>query len=385
MESEKRIREICDRIRQLRVENAGARGKTNFARDLGISPSTYDYYEKGRVPPLELLIRIAELTHSDLGWLLTGKEGTQSVAPRHPAIARAAKLLADHPDFASPLAAFVELLSQTAATFPKPESGAAATEQTSYGAEPAAQKGPETAASEEVSQPAKPPAVKAAVERQPGHPAVLVPAERLVAGTAAAGDNVAYDALGRTIKPSLSERQGWIPILGRSAAGIPHFWRETGGDDGGATALADLVSRMRPRKARRVHQAQARGELAADGSTAQLVLLDAPEPPGTAEFVIAEHISQRYDVVFAVRIDGASMAPEILHGDVVILSPSCPAEQGKPAVVQLAGQIGVTCKLFRIEADRLHLIPINENFPPTDHPLSDLRWALAVIARVRPV
>ena len=56
---------------------------------------------------------------------------------------------------------------------------------------------------------------------------------------------------------------------------------------------------------------------------------------------------KKYDVVFAVRIDGASMAPEILHGDVVILSPSCPAEQGKPAVVQLADKIGVTCKLFR--------------------------------------
>ena len=374
------------------MEIAGPRGKSKFAKEIGVSPSTYDYYEKGRLPPLDMLIRIAEYANADLGWLMTGREGKEAVRASHPAVARIAKLLADRPDFAAPLAAFVDLLSQTAAAFPAPAA-------VDSGAEPVAlesagdQKSPSVApTAADVGLSGQPlPNRPAAPPRQAGigHPPADIPAPPALSQGPAIrrpvhAGQIIRDVAGRVAAPGLSERQGWIPILGRSAAGIPHFWRETGGSDGGATALADLVSRMRPRKARRVHQARAVGELAADGSTAQLVLLDAPEPPGTAEFVIAEHIARRYDVVFAVRIDGASMAPEILHGDVVILSPSCPAEQGKPAVVQLAGQIGVTCKLFRVEGDRVHLIPINESFSPTDHPLAELAWALAVIARVRP-
>lgn len=347
MSDKPHINEICDRIRQLRVEHAGARGKASFARELGISSSTYDYYEKGRIPPVDLLVRIAELTNADLRWLLTGQELGPGVPASHPAIARAAKLLADRPDFAGPLAAFVDLLSQAAGTFP------AKADQKSGTPAPAAP---------------KPDQSKAPTE----------------SGAAAGAEGPRLREIPPPAPPSRSERQGWIPILGRSAAGIPHFWRETGAGDSGATALADVVARMRPRRARHFRQACATGELAANGTSAQLVLLDSPEPPGTAEFVIAEHISRRYDVVFAVRIDGASMAPEIRHGDVVILSPSCPAEQGKPAVVQLADQIGVTCKLLRIEGDRVHLIPINEDFAPTEHPLGELAWALKVIARVRP-
>jgi transcriptional regulator with XRE-family HTH domain len=374
MSDNNRIREICDRIRQLRVENCGARGKSTFARKLDISPSSYDYYEKGRLPPLDLLIRIAELTHANLAWLLTGKEAAErpSISASHPVISRAAKLLADHPDFAEPLTAFVNLLQETAAAFAKPQAKKTdATIKQVDDFEDLTEVGSLKQTSPATHQPA-------------ATTATHVPAIRLVSGVAGGEGDVAYDALGRQMGPGLSERQGWIPILGRSAAGIPHFWRDIGGGDRGVTALADVVARMRPRKARRIHQAVATGELAAD-ATAQLVLLDAPEPPGTAEFVIAEHISRRYEVVFAVRIDGASMAPEILHGDVVILSPSCPAQQGKPAVVQLADQIGVTCKLFRLEGDRVHLIPVNEAFAPTDHPLAELRWALEVIARVRPV
>jgi SOS-response transcriptional repressor LexA len=54
-------------------------------------------------------------------------------------------------------------------------------------------------------------------------------------------------------------------------------------------------------------------------------------------------------------------------------------------VVQLEGQIGVTCKLIRFDDGRVYLIPINESFQPTSHARGDLVWALRVIARVRPV
>jgi SOS-response transcriptional repressor LexA len=77
------------------------------------------------------------------------------------------------------------------------------------------------------------------------------------------------------------------------------------------------------------------------------------------------------------------MEPEYRHGDLVVLSPSQPAVDGRAAVVQLAGQIGVTCKLFRRAGDRVHLVAINERYPPTAHAADELLWALRVLGRVR--
>jgi len=47
------------------MEYAGTRGKASFAREIGISPSTYDYYENSRVPPADVLVRISELTNGN--------------------------------------------------------------------------------------------------------------------------------------------------------------------------------------------------------------------------------------------------------------------------------------------------------------------------------
>jgi len=345
---------ICSRVRQLRVEYAGTRGKASFAREIGISPSTYDYYESSRVPSVGVLIRISNLTNVDIRWLLIGQEGSAGISAAHPAVLRAAKLLADRPDFAAPLAAFVDLLAEATAKFP----------------------------------------ARAPAPGEQGHQATPVveptgPVRRRAGRTSGKGGPTsapepAVKAPNPDSPPPV-ERQGWIPILGRSAAGIPHFWRETGGHAQEATTLGDLVATMKPLAARRVHEACAVGELGITQPNVQMVLLDSPQPPGTAEFVIAEHISQNYGAPFAVRIDGQSMEPEIRHGDVVVLSPDVPAEEGKPAVVQLVDQIGVTCKLFRSEGDRVHLIPINESFTPSTYPRRELVWALKVIARVRPV
>ncbi|NQU76945.1 MAG: hypothetical protein HQ546_11595 [Planctomycetes bacterium] len=356
------IVDVCSRVRQLRVEYAGARGKAAFAREIGISPTTYDTYEKLRLPPATVLVRIADLTHTDLRWLLTGKEGPAPIPPGHPVIARAARLLANRPKCASALAAFVDLLAEAAEKFPDADLAVGkGTTQTQNLASP-----PEQAAGKEN---AETPRTKIA----PSKAAEDAPAE------APTGDTDVTDGV-----PS-SDRQGWIPVIGRSAAGIPHFWQDIGGDSKGVTMLADLVAAMKPRPARFLGRAEAVGVLAADGSTVQMVLLDTPEAPGTAEFVIAEHIASKYDATFAVRIDGESMEPEICHGDVVLLCPSYPAEQGKPAVVQLVDQIGVTCKLYRSERDGIHLIPINERFSPAAYRPDQVVWALKVIARVRPV
>ena len=68
-------RDIIERVIQLRRKHFGPRGKARFARALGISPSTYSYYEKNRVPPPSLLVQMARLTGANLDWLLTGSPG----------------------------------------------------------------------------------------------------------------------------------------------------------------------------------------------------------------------------------------------------------------------------------------------------------------------
>lgn len=356
---------ICGRVRQLRIEHAGLRGKASFARQLDLSPSTYDYYENDRVPPAEVIARIADLTGADLQWLLTGVEGGASSPSSHPAVTRAARLMESQPGCAEALSAFVHLLEQMHETFPSSSAQADSTT------------GKATSEPTSPDRPVPGPGT-ACIEMCPSRSK----AEDLIAAVASvppvAGLHTAAHA-------ALEERQGWIPILGRSAAGVPHFWRDTDFEPTGATHLADLVATMKPRDARHVSRALAEGDLGADSEHVQLVLLDSPEPPGTAEFVIAEHIARRYRVLFGVRIDGESMEPEISHGDVVIVSPELPAVDGQSAVVQLSDQIGVTCKLYRRDDGDVHLIPINETFSPTVVSADEVVWALKVIARVRPV
>ena len=73
----------------------------------------------------------------------------------------------------------------------------------------------------------------------------------------------------------------------------------------------------------------------------------------------------------------------LIHGDLVIVCPSQPAVQGKAAVVQLRGQIGVTCKLYRQDADKVHLIPTNKQYEPQSFEVSEVLWALRVLFRIR--
>jgi SOS-response transcriptional repressor LexA len=335
--------DICRRIIQIRLEMDGPRGKASFAKRLGLSPSTYDYYEGNRVPPAEALVGIAEMAGVDLYWLLTGKSGP-SVSSSHPVIQRAAKLLADHPDAAKPLAAFIELLAQSAGF---PQKAAVASGQEGVPRRLAEAQG-------ERDEAAYPAAVQP--RRQPRDGAI---------------DTTA-------VEPA---KASWIPILGRTAAGVPHFW-SSGGEASGITMLADLVRRHAHEPSRQVRSAAAaEGEGPVQEAVAVVTLRQAGEDQ-PVEFVSARGIKARYADAFALRIDGESMAPEIRHGDIVIVSPTVPAENGRPAVVQLSKQIGVTCKLFRRSGKSVHLIPLNERFSPLVYPAEQVDWALRVLARV---
>jgi len=325
--------EICRRIAQVRLEVSGPRGKSAFAKKLGLSPSTYDYYESTRIPPADVLMKIADVADLDLNWLLTGHFGPDAVAADHPVLQRAAAMLADRPNAAAPLAAFVDILGASL-RFP---------------AKSAAQGGRDN---------------RAAENAEPGEPEIDARAPlRMVEYEGAAG-------------PAAS----WIPVLGRSAAGVPHFWADSD-EAAGVTTLGELIARHARGTPRRVRSATAATE--DQEAAVQIITVTEPDGPEVVSFVAAAGIKAHHADAFALRIDGDSMAPDIRHGDLVVLSPSVEAADGRPAVVQLAGQIGVTCKLFRREGETVHLVPIAEHLAPQTFGAEQFSWALRVLARVR--
>lgn len=303
----------------MRLEVAGPRGKASFAKQLGISASTYDYYESARVPPADILVKVADIGGVDLRWLLTGRAGENAsvaVCSNHPAVQRVAKLLGDHPDAAEPLAAFLDILAAS----------------------------------------------------------MKFPAKVALAGGEAAGEFAESTDIS-------TDRSTWIPVLGRTAAGVPQFWQSQADADA-VTQLSELVARNAQRSSS-VLRAVADSEVGGQSETVGLVTLNVPDENDVSEFIAAAGIKSRFPDVFAVRVDGESMMPDIRHGDLVMLSPSAPAVDGRVAVVQLDGQIGVTCKVFRRSGEAIHLIPVNEQYPPQNFPSKKLVWALRVLGRVR--
>ena len=185
--------------------------------------------------------------------------------------------------------------------------------------------------------------------------------------------------------PDPDKRKGWLPVLGRSAAGVVFFWEDLPNSDSKKPAqrLSELIEAYL--------QAQTTDHWPAsmettDGEASDMVSLiqvNVPNDAAVAEFLDCPAVRQRYPDAFALRIDGQSMQPQLLHGDLVIVSPAQPALQSKPAVIQLRDQIGVTCKLYRQEADKVHLIPTNKQYEPQTFELDEVQWALRVLFRVR--
>lgn len=107
---------LAERIRELRRRHFGPRGKGELAKRLGLSPEEYERYERGVLPPGEVMVRLCEVTGEDLQWLLTGVAARSTVVisgtrTRHQEVlTRLARLLDDKPALAAPVEAFVDLL-----------------------------------------------------------------------------------------------------------------------------------------------------------------------------------------------------------------------------------------------------------------------------------
>ncbi len=108
---------LSSRIRELRRRHYGPRGAARFAELLGVPVEDFVRFERGAVPPGELLVRMCECTGEDLQWLLTGVAARGSVViagARHrhqQLLTRLATLLEECPHLATPVESFLELLS----------------------------------------------------------------------------------------------------------------------------------------------------------------------------------------------------------------------------------------------------------------------------------
>jgi len=110
---------IIERVIQLRTQHFGKRGKSIFARELGISPSTYNYYEQDRVPPADILLKMSKATGVGLGWLIAGEENfadasnNSSNAGPGSDIGRAVEaLVTENPQLRQAISAFIEIICE---------------------------------------------------------------------------------------------------------------------------------------------------------------------------------------------------------------------------------------------------------------------------------
>ncbi|MBU1260705.1 MAG: LexA family transcriptional regulator [Planctomycetes bacterium] len=305
---------VIERIVSLRKGFSGERGRKKFAALLGISPSTYSYYEKDRVPPIPILLKICELCNVNIGWLLTGKSDEKSGKNDQISL-KIRKIIEKQPASLQAILAFLDLLEQEAAF------------QSSRGQSQALQQ----------------------------------------------------------------DSTGWIPVLGRTAAGVPGLWGEAIGTDSTVleTHLEELVQRHI--NASIVNSiatdisidSQARPIIQALNNVQANLVQTAGGDDQIVQFVDCPQIRELLPDCFALQIDGDSMAPRINDGDIVIVSPSIPASPALPAVVRIANAIGVTCKLMRIENETVHLVPINEKYDTKIVKRKDLLWTLAVLCHIR--
>ena len=315
---------LSGRLTQLRAAVFGPRGRAAFARALGVSPSTYNYYEKGRQPPSDLLARAAEVTGADLTWLMTG-HGEAFVDPGD----RGGDTRLSHPARQA-----LDRFAQATAGTPQP--------------------------------------------------AARIALEALLGEIEEAAPSPASLWRPRAFTPTETA----IPILGRTAAGLPAEWDAWFTGESDADVLESLLARVEtcPAKRRRAAVAPPDPQVEAAAPTdltAELIQLSAPTPDGIAEFLRAAGLGPLEPGTFALRVDGQSMAPRIRDGDIVVSRRGEPPRAGHTAIVKVRDRIGVTVKLWRPEGDSVHLVPINEACDPGILPRDAVLWACRVLWLVR--
>jgi len=181
---------------------------------------------------------------------------------------------------------------------------------------------------------------------------------------------------------SPTNRAGWIPIVGSTAAGKARFWEELPSTHGGPEADAQLENILRDYVTQTETGVSASSPYL-DSSAISLIQLSTPDEKGFLEFLNAPKVRAKHPAAVAWRIDGESMSPRYQDGDLVITSDKHPAVAGHPCVARQSGQIGVNCKIYQEAGREVLLIPINEACPVQRFPRKQLMWAWRVLFSVR--
>lgn len=341
---------ICNRMRQIRLRVFGSRGKARFARELGVRATTYQGYERDRIPPVEVVLRAVEVTGCDLVWLLTGRLPAGGVLGTGPArlVERVADLLRRHPDAGTSLEAFLRLI------------------------DPAEVRGTGETVGLQM--------VPASFQRESSRPSV----ER-------ASAPLPFAAPITSQTPRLAVGSRWlVPVVGGTAAGSARFWRdfdfgEEGADPGHEASVR--LDKILKEPAAQSHVAECilrpDGGLAEQSDTVALIQMSEPDERGIVEFLSCPGLSGEGIGMIAWRIDGDSMEPRYRDGDFVLVRTDQEAVDGLPCVAHQQGQIGVNCKIFKREQREIVLIPLNESYPTQRFPASELLWAHRVLYSVR--
>lgn len=323
--------ELCRRLAWARERAFGIRGKSAMARALGMSPSTYGYYERNRMPPPELLARAAELTGVHLDWLVSGQE------PR----------------------------DRTAA---------------------------EIAAREELAGHGAQGDVRAALSRAAGDlgqsAAGGAVAQALSEILRMMRQNFPVEYRNESMTCNLDDPDRMVPVVGRTAAGLVADYKSLLGEQPAVT-VAGIAAMSRgeggvgfPAIAIEADDPQWSVEAPLLEEVA-LVQLDEPQKSGVSEFLDLPDFRRRWQGAFAMRVDGDSMKPRFRHGDLVVAVPGLEVGPGQAALVQIKGRLGVTLKLVRREGDQVHLVPINESYETTSVAASEIEWMAMVMFGVR--
>ena len=65
--------DFADRLRAIREDAYGERGKSAFARAVGIPITSYENYEQGRLPTMDIVVKMMAATRVNPRWLFHGK------------------------------------------------------------------------------------------------------------------------------------------------------------------------------------------------------------------------------------------------------------------------------------------------------------------------
>ena len=77
---------------------------------------------------------------------------------------------------------------------------------------------------------------------------------------------------------------------------------------------------------------------------------------------------------FAIILEGDSMAPAFVAGDVVVFTPKAKLEPGDFAIVKLKDN-RVMFKRWQPDGDKVRLLSVNENYGPLEFRLEEVLFA----------